>query len=191
MRKSKAEAAQTRERIVDTAAAEFRRNGIAATGLAGLMGAAGLTHGGFYKHFESKDQAVAEACTRGIEQISEALAQAMQAQRGAAPLAGAINSYLAPKHRDHPDSGCPFAALGDELARGSATVRASAGEGLEGMLALLAGESKAPAARHDAMVALAAMVGALTLSRVADGQLSKDILQQVRQHLLATLPSSA
>src|SRR5262245_17826649 len=67
MRKSREEAAQTRRRIVEAAAREFRKNGIVATGLNDLMRAAGLTHGGFYKHFESKDQLVAEACTAAVD----------------------------------------------------------------------------------------------------------------------------
>ena len=69
MRKSREEAAQTRKRIVTAAAAEFRKNGIVATGLNDLMKAAGLTHGGFYKHFESKDQLVAEACAEAVETL--------------------------------------------------------------------------------------------------------------------------
>jgi TetR/AcrR family transcriptional repressor of nem operon len=190
MRKSRAETAETRERIVEAASAEFRRNGIGATGLAGLMGAAGLTHGGFYKHFESKDQVVAEACTRSIEQIADSLGKAMASHRGPNRLHGAVNGYLSSSHRDHPDSGCPFAALGPELARGGETVRDSATAGIERMIALIAGPDADAAARQDAMVALSAMVGALTLSRIADGQLSKDLLKQVRQHLLDTLPSS-
>src|SRR6266567_7519086 len=68
MRKSRIEAAKTRERIVTAAAAEFRQHGIAATGLADLMKAAGLTHGGFYRHFASKDQLVAEAVAQAVEQ---------------------------------------------------------------------------------------------------------------------------
>ena len=69
MRKSREEAARTRKRIVTAAAGEFRKNGIVATGLNDLMKAAGLTHGGFYKHFESKDQLVAEACAEAVEAI--------------------------------------------------------------------------------------------------------------------------
>ncbi len=69
MRKSREEAAQTRKRIVEAASCEFRKNGIVATGLNDLMKAAGLTHGGFYKHFESKDQLVAEACAEAVEAI--------------------------------------------------------------------------------------------------------------------------
>src|SRR5271156_1404514 len=74
MRKSREEAAQTRKRIVSAAAAEFRRNGVVATGLKELMGAAGLTHGGFYKHFESKDDLVAEATTAAMDDLLEGMA---------------------------------------------------------------------------------------------------------------------
>ena len=74
MRKSKEEAALTRKRIVTAAAEEFRKNGIVATGLNDLMKAAGLTHGGFYKHFESKDQLVTEACAEAVETMIEYVA---------------------------------------------------------------------------------------------------------------------
>ena len=74
MRKSKQEAAATRQRIIKAAAAAFRKNGIAGTGLSDLMAAAGLTHGGFYRHFDSKDQIVAEACTAAAESLVEQLA---------------------------------------------------------------------------------------------------------------------
>ena len=73
MRKSKEEAAETRRRIVTAAAGEFREHGIVATGLSDLMQAAGLTHGGFYKHFESKDQVVAEACAEAVRVLMEKL----------------------------------------------------------------------------------------------------------------------
>ena len=76
MRKSREEAAQTRKRIVTAAAGEFRKNGIVATGLNDLMKAAGLTHGGFYKHFESKDQLVAEACAEAVETMLECVRNA-------------------------------------------------------------------------------------------------------------------
>src|SRR6266478_4891940 len=93
MRKSREEAAQTRRRIVTAAAAEFRKNGIVATGLNDLMKAAGLTHGGFYKHFASKDQLVAEACAEAVEMIVEFV-------RNAASKGPAAASYLSTRHRD-------------------------------------------------------------------------------------------
>src|SRR6267378_3479951 len=77
MRKSRWEAARTRKRIIEAAAQEFRRNGIARTGLADLMAAAGLTHGGFYRHFESKDQLVAEACAAALDSNARTAAVAL------------------------------------------------------------------------------------------------------------------
>lgn len=187
MRKSRAETAATRERIVEAAAGEFRRNGIGATGLSNLMGAAGLTHGGFYKHFESKDQAVAEACAYAIEDIGATLAAAMD-KRGSKPaLHAAIHTYLTVEHRDNATSGCPFAALGAELARGSDSVRQAASAGLDGLIAQLAARHAEPEgaqASSEAMLALSSMIGALVLSRiVTDDKRSKDILKQMRLHL--------
>ena len=102
MRKSREEAAQTRKRIVSAAAAEFRRNGVVATGLSELMAAAGLTHGGFYKHFESKDQLVREACREAVETaILETVAAA--ASKGS----GFETAYLSTDHRDNPADRLP------------------------------------------------------------------------------------
>lgn len=187
MRKSRAETAATRERIVEAAAGEFRRNGIGATGLSNLMGAAGLTHGGFYKHFASKEQAVAEACAYAIEEIGETLGAAMD-KRGAKPaLHGAVNAYLSVDHRDNAAAGCPFAALGAELARGSEPVREAASAGLEGLIAQLAARHAEPGAAQastEAVLTLSSMIGALVLSRiVTDDKRSRDILKQMRLHL--------
>ena len=90
MRKSRTEAAKTRERIVTAAAAEFRQHGIAATGLADLMKAAGLTHGGFYRHFASKDQLVAEACSAAIATMTERVASSASRERGRKGLEAAV-----------------------------------------------------------------------------------------------------
>src|ERR1700689_1504982 len=110
VRKSREEAAQTRKRIVEAASAEFRKNGIVATGLNDLMKSAGLTHGGFYKHFDSKDQLVAEACAEAVEAIMGVMA--------AQPtMNAAVAAYLSARHRDNPASGCPLSAIGTELAR--------------------------------------------------------------------------
>jgi TetR/AcrR family transcriptional repressor of nem operon len=122
MRRSKAEATQTRERIVKTAAAEFRRNGIAATGLSDLMAAAGLTHGGFYRHFDSKDQLAVEACRDALVSMTDGMA----AQDD---LAVVVSNYLSPKHRDCPENGCPLAALGSEFGRADESLRAEAADG--------------------------------------------------------------
>src|SRR5215468_5301825 len=93
MRKSRIEAAKTRERIVTAAAAEFRQHGIAGTGLADLMKAAGLTHGGFYRHFKSKDQLVAEACSAAVATMTERVASSASRKRGRKCLEAAVAAH--------------------------------------------------------------------------------------------------
>jgi TetR/AcrR family transcriptional repressor of nem operon len=187
MRKSKAETLLTRESIVDAAATAFRRNGIAATGLVELMAGAGLTRGGFYKHFASKEQVVAEASALAGEELVSKIGAAVSQGRRGTPLQRALDAYLTVQHRDHPESGCLFAAIGAELAREGEPVRDAAAAALERMLDLF--QQDIP--RGDAVVALSAAVGAMTLARLArDDASSKNILDQVRSHLLAHLPSS-
>src|SRR3954447_7319599 len=129
MRKSREEAAETRKRIVKAAACEFREKGIVATGLADLMKAAGMTHGGFYKHFASKDQLVAEAFAQAVE---EAFGR-MEAQP---TIDAAVAGYLSTRHRGPPASGCPLSAIGSELARTDAATREAATAGFERLVAL-------------------------------------------------------
>ncbi len=182
MRKSREEAAQTRKRIVTTAASEFRKNGIVATGLADLMNAAGLTHGGFYKHFESKDQLVAEACAEAVETaICDGLAAA--ASKGG----GAVEAYLSTGHRDNPATGCPLSALGSELARSNKKTRAAATAGFLELVEIIAGQfGRLPpaAARRRALVAVSTMIGALTMSRIVTApELSAEILKEAKKTL--------
>src|SRR5262249_2333085 len=129
MRKSRIEAAKTRERIVTAAAAEFRQHGIAATGLADLMKAAGLTHGGFDRHFASKDQLVAQAWEAEIGMMTERVASGAAGKRGRKGLEGGVAGYLSTEHRENPRDGCPIAALGSEMARADTQTRAAATAG--------------------------------------------------------------
>jgi TetR/AcrR family transcriptional repressor of nem operon len=181
MRKSKGEAAETRRRIVTAAAGEFREHGIVATGLADLMQAAGLTHGGFYKHFESKDQVVAEACAEAVRVLIEKLE--------AAPSKGSVlGSYLSTRHRDDPATGCPLAALGSELARFDEKTREAATDGylrLVDILVRKSGKVPAEVARQRALVAVSTMIGAVTMSRVVtDAELSAAILREAEKSLM-------
>jgi TetR/AcrR family transcriptional regulator, transcriptional repressor for nem operon len=179
MRKSREAAAQTRRRIVTAAAGEFRKHGIVASGLNDLMAAAGLTHGGFYKHFESKDQLVAEACAEAVETLIEMLTEADSKGPGAAA------TYLSTDHRDNPAAGCPLAAIGSELGRSDEKTGAAATVGFLKLVDLMAGKSgKArPAdARQRALVAVSTMIGALTMSRmVTDPDLSSEILREAEK----------
>jgi len=185
MRKSKQEAARTRARIVEAAAAEFREQGIAATGLADLMSAAGLTHGGFYRHFESKAQLVAETSAAAITTMTDRLACAVSGKRGRAGLKAAAAAYLSTLHRDNPRDGCPLAALGSELSRADAQTRSVATAGFLKMVDVLASQfdqDKPREARKRAIAAAATLIGALTMSRIVDDEaLSESILRSAAE----------
>ena len=189
MKRSKLEAAETRRRIVKTAATEFRREGINATGLNDVMTAAGLTHGGFYRHFASKDQLIAEACAAALDSLpdpNEGPACPALRQDG---LDAILAEYLSADHRDNPSEGCVFAGLGSELARSDEGTRAAATEGVLKLVAIFAHHyrrTNAETAKARALVAVSAMIGAVTLSRiVTDPKLSAAILRNTRKHLAA------
>jgi TetR/AcrR family transcriptional repressor of nem operon len=178
MRKSRVEAALTRKRIVSSAAGEFRKNGIIATKLADLMKSAGLTHGGFYKHFESKEQLVAEASVEAVEDLIKMLS-------AAGSNAGAV--YLSTNHRDNPSTGCPLSAIGSELGRCDEKTRAVATDCFLQLVDLMAKRfDKLPPhlARKRALVAVLTMIGALTMSRiVTETKLSAEILKEAQKSL--------
>jgi len=181
MRKSREAAAETRKHIVRAAARKFREQGIVATGLADLMKAAGLTHGGVYKHFASKDQLVAEACADAVDAAIAGMG--MEAQP---TINAAVAAYLSTRHRDDPASGCPLAAIGSELSRTDKKTREAATEGFKRLVAVLAGKSKAQNAWRRALVAVATMIGAVTMSRVVtDPGLSAEILSAAEKSLAA------
>src|SRR6476619_9595 len=180
MRKSRIEAAKTRERIVTAAAAEFRQHGIAATGLAQLMRAAGLTHGGFYRHFASKDQLVSEACSQAAQSLASGLKSQIEGKPPDQALPLLVGKYLSRSHRDRPAIGCVLAALGSELARADAKPREAATEGFLGLSQLIAGQLKnvsAKKAEVQSMAIAAAMIGAMTVARIVpDSRISNSIL---------------
>lgn len=190
MRKSKAEAAETRLRIVEAAACEFRRNGIQATGLADVMSAAGLTHGGFYRHFGSKDELIAEASTAGMESILERVGTAANGAEGADGFEAIIGAYLAPDHRDDPAKGCPLAGLGSELARADGETGEVVSTAIAKFIELIAEQMPrrgTETANSKAMLVLSAMVGAVTLARIAtDSELSEAILLETKRQLLTS-----
>jgi TetR/AcrR family transcriptional repressor of nem operon len=185
MRRSRAEAAQTRKRIVTAAAAEFRKNGIVATGLNDLMKVAGLTHGGFYKHFSSREELVAEALDRAFADGTEGMSAAIDGT--ADPLAAFVEWYLSEEHRDDRAGGCGVVALGGDVARGEQRLKGAYRLQVESYIArleeLLGGGEDA---HRRATVAVSSLVGALTLARaVGDEGLSCEILREVRESVLA------
>jgi TetR/AcrR family transcriptional regulator, transcriptional repressor for nem operon len=181
VRKSREEAAQTRKRIVTAAAGEFRKNGIVATGLNDLMKAAGLTHGGFYKHFESKDQLVAEAFAEAVETMIEFVRKAV------AGGASVVETYLSTSQRDNPAISCPLSAIGSELGRSDEKTRAIATDGFLKLVEIMAdqfGDMTRGEARRQALVVVSTMIGALTMARVVtDPKLSAEILNEAKKSL--------
>ncbi|MDR5763252.1 TetR family transcriptional regulator [Caballeronia sp. LZ035] len=184
MRKSREEAAQTRQRIVETASVEFRRKGIEGAGLSEIMAAAGLTHGGFYKHFESKEQIVEESIGLAVE----GLIDEVKASEATGNEPGKVFSrYLSILHRDSPGEGCPFVALGSELARSTPQIRETATEGfvkLTDAMATHYAAGSSSAAKEKALVSLSTMIGALLMARlVTDPKLSAAILSEAKKAL--------
>jgi TetR/AcrR family transcriptional repressor of nem operon len=187
MKKSRAETAETRERIIQAAAAEFRRNGIHATGLAEIMAAAGLTQGGFYRHFASKDQLVAEACAEAMSSAVSVAETMRGGCTGKDGLQAIVDNFLSMDHRDNQLEGCPLVGLGIELARADDGTREAASEGFVELVDVIAKQfprSRSEAAKARAIFALSAMIGAVTMARiVTDPALSAAILQEAKTRL--------
>jgi len=191
MRKSKAETAKTRERILEAASAQFLTHGITEAGLARLMRAAGLTHGGFYRHFASKDQLVAEACRQAVLSLTSGLKSQIEGKPPDQALPLLVGKYLSRSHRDQPATGCVLAALGSELARADTKTREAATEGFLGLSRLIAGQLKnvsAKKAEAQSMAIAAALIGAMTISRIVpDSRISNSILVGIRDHILKSV----
>ena len=193
MRVSREKAAEHRDRIIDAAGALFRAKGFGGIGVADIMKAADLTHGGFYGHFASKDDLVAQASRRTMDRAAENWTKLVEASPDN-PYAALLEHYLSPKHRDDPGKGCAFAALGNDTARSGKIVRKAFAEGLAPLLDILAqsisgksipGKSKA-ARRRKAIAAMATLVGALTLARAVEGTpLSDEMLEAAHRELAA------
>jgi len=180
MKVSKEQMAENREHILDTAAKLFRERGFDGIGVADLMKSAGFTHGGFYGHFASKEDLIAQASAHALTCVQDQW-EKFAARVPDEPLVALQTAYLSTGHRDQPGAGCLLAALGAETARQDGPVRQAVTSGVQAMAELMArltpGRSKA-AKRQKALAAYASMVGALVLARaVDDTALSEEILQ--------------
>jgi TetR/AcrR family transcriptional regulator, transcriptional repressor for nem operon len=183
---SRAEKAKTHKRIVSIASKKFREEGLARVGIAELMKEAGLTVGGFYKHFDSRDDLVAEAVSSAFGGWKRRV-DAAKAGGPSVSLAKLIDSYLNEAHRDNPGTGCAFSALAPEIARSDKRTRALTSEQVRNDIQLIAtllpGEDKRTA-RSQAILTFSALVGAMSLARaVSDEALSREILETVGEHL--------
>lgn len=192
MGSSKADKDESHQRIVRTAAARFREKGVDGIGVADLMADAGLTHGGFYRHFGSREDLVAEAVERALRDGSDAVA-ALEAldQPPAAVLALLVDGYLSLAHRDQLASSCAVTTLAGDVARSSERARdaytAQVNRYLELLTRLIAGD-KQKARRAKALAALATLVGAVSMARaVNDDKLSRELLKTAADELKANL----
>ena len=183
---SKAQKARTHKRIVAIASRRFREKGLAGLGIAELMKEAGLTVGGFYKHFDSRDDLVAEAVNSAFGGWKR---RVDAANSGGPPVSyeNLIDDYLSEAHRDNPGAGCAFSALAPEIARSDKRTRALTAEQVRSdiqlIAALLPREDKRKA-RSKAILTFSALVGAMALARaVSDVALSREILETVKELL--------
>jgi TetR/AcrR family transcriptional regulator, transcriptional repressor for nem operon len=183
---SRAEKADSRERILDAAARQIRLGGLESVSIAELMKAANLTHGGFYGHFKSRSALIAAALERALER-GEAAFIAAQPATGGATVKSIVNRYLSPAHRDNTGEGCAIAALAGDVGRADdEEVRSRMSQRLErnfdDMAKAMGG---GPKAEQAAVAAWCGMVGAMALARVFSGtDRSDEILRFARQSVL-------
>ena len=173
MKVSKEQMAQNRRRILDAASGLFREKGFEAVSVAEVMKAAGLTHGGFYGHFSSKDDLIAQS-----------LAHVLAAPTGSGDVRAFMDGYLSPRHRDNPAAGCPTAGLAAALRHQTDAARAAMTDGLRAQVDRFAaglGDLDPADRRRAAIGSWAAMVGAVILARaIDDPALSDEVLEQTR-----------
>lgn len=183
MKVTREEAAASRERILDGAARLFRERGLHGIGVADLMRDAGLTHGAFYGHFDSKEALMGAACERAMQGSMGRWERIAASGRGSV-MKRIAAAYLSLRHRDAPGSGCPAAALAADVARQGGAARRSFTDGLREQLRWLASATlgrTAAARRKRALVDYSTLVGALVLARaVDDPALSEEILVAAR-----------
>lgn len=185
-RVSKEQSQRNRETIVQVASDLFRERGLAGIGVADLMGAAGLTHGGFYGHFASKDDLAAEAAARAFEQVAELWQEGTGTpdERRAA-YEESVTHYLLPAHRDAPSHGCPMAALAADVARepDDKPIRQVFQKGIAASVDALAALSSG--GREEALRELSLLVGTMILARATKGvAISDEFLDAARRQLV-------
>jgi TetR/AcrR family transcriptional repressor of nem operon len=188
MRYSKEHKQETHARIVKKASVRLREKGAHGIGVADLMKEAGLTHGGFYAHFDSREALVIEAFGYAMDRSTERWRKIAEQTPPDKRLASIVETYLTPVHRDDPGHGCAVPTLGAEIARESPKTRRAFAAKLEQMIDMMADQVPdvpRKMARKQAIAALATMMGTLVLSRIAgSGEFSDEILGAGREAVL-------
>ncbi len=185
---SKADKAESHERIVKIAAAKFREVGLDGISVADLMKEAGLTHGGFYRHFDSRDDLVAEAVESALAQGARRLNRIAEQHGGDQAYTAVIDAYLNRNHVDCLDSGCALVALAADVVRTGRRTRTAYTRQAQNYLAMFESLIKTggPQARRRAVTVLSALIGALALARAVDDEaLTTEILESVAAEMKA------
>jgi len=195
MRYSSQHKARTHARLLKKATEEFRNQGLRGTGIAKLMGQMGLTHGGFYSHFENKSELVAAATAKMFDETVDQLRLAVERAPKGKELAAIVSSYLSEQHRDHPDQGCQLPVLAAEISRQPLSVRRAYTQGFNAQINRLAAympgkdtEQKCEKAR----LLISGMAGSMMMARaVSDRELSGKILSQAREFYISAFQDSS
>lgn len=177
----------THDRIVDTAARALRSTGFHGVGVADVMQQAGLTHGGFYAHFPSREALLAEALQRAGRDSQERMRRSIAAgaAKGFSPLRALVDGYLSERHLNAPEAGCPVAALASEMPRQAEAVREAGATRVQSLLAAVEATLAEGAAPGTAGIVAAQMVGALQLARaLGDNARGRRHLAAARRFLL-------
>ena len=175
------------ERILDVAARAIRRSGYDGVGVASIMKEAGLTHGGFYAHFASRNALLSEAMLRASTDSAARIRAriALKSAQGASPLRALVESYLSEEHFNAAESGCPLAALASEIPRQCPQVRAAAGDRVLGLINLVRQTLPSGEGVDSAQVIASTMIGAMQLARALGGDAGKALLAANRAALVS------
>ena len=188
MRYSREHKLETHARIVKRASVKLREKGAHGIGVADLMKEAGLTHGGFYAHFDSREALVIEAFAHAMDRSTERWRKLAEQMPPEQRMAAIVDAYLTPAHRDDPGHGCAIPTLGAEIARESLKTRKAFAAKLEEMIDALAAQIPdlpRKTARKQATALIATMMGTLVMARVAgNGEFSEEILSSGRDAVL-------
>src|SRR5438874_2560756 len=181
---------QTRERIVRNAARKLRAEGLNGPGVASVMKASGLTVGGFYKHFRSKDELLADAIAQGFSELSQKVYSSLQDVPPQERWKEIVRWYLSPEHCNHPDTGCPVVTLAPEIARAKLNVRKRTADLMKGLADRWAEFMPGVTAKErerNFFVIFSAMAGTVAVARLFPEPADRErVLVSVRDYLLAS-----
>ncbi len=183
---------RSRDKILSSAGSLLREKGVSGTSVSEVMGGAGMTVGGFYSHFSSKQELVAEAISEALCQSRRNMAEGARDLKGEEWVTAVARSYLSRFHRDHPEAGCPLPTTLGEISREEEPVREALAREVEETVAVIAAhleEAGAEDPRAEALALFSAMIGGLTLARALQGSpLSDATLKACRHHIKRSLP---